>query len=91
MCLYIDDALKKFCKAHRVKYVRMSRCDSAVCRGALINAMNESFFGWRLSRAFFGIVVREDGRTHIKWFIVRVRLKSLLLDLTNICRASIST
>lgn len=67
--------MERFCKDNGVRCIRMQDRDSAVCRGALINAMNENFFGWRLSRAYFGILVRENGRTYIKWFIRRVSPK----------------
>lgn len=71
---YIFEELKKFCDEHDSRPIRAKDPESTVCRGAVISQLSQELFGWRLSRASFGIMVERDGKQFINWFISQVSI-----------------
>lgn len=69
---YIFEELKKFCNEHGSRPIRAKDPESTVCRGAVMSQLSQDLFGWRLSRASFGIMVEQGGRKFIHWFISQV-------------------
>lgn len=91
LCPYIDNKMFEFCAVHGRRYLRTTNPDSAVSRGALISVMKEDFFGWRLSRAYFGILVQDEDRSYIKWFVLRVSESLHCLTFADVSRVRGST